>query len=131
MTSKSEYITMPSEKFSLAKRAISFKYAFAGIRRFFATEHNAWIHLASTAGVIVLTVAYGISAVEAVLLIFAIGFVWTAEIINTCIEKIMDFISTETHPQIQLIKDMAAGAVLIAAATALITGLIIFIPKIF
>jgi diacylglycerol kinase (ATP) len=47
------------------------------------------------------------------MLAFAIAFVWVTEMINTCIEKIMDFISLENHPQIQFIKDVAAGAVLI------------------
>ena len=50
---------------------------------------------------------------------------------NTCIEKAMNFISMEEHPEIRFIKDVAAGAVLIASATALIIGLLIFIPKIF
>jgi len=122
---------MNAEKFSLKKRANSFSYAVDGILRFLRTEHNAWIHLAVTIGVIALIVAYGVSGFEAVLLMFSIGFVWTAEIFNTCIEKMMDFISTERHPQIQLIKDMSAGAVLVAAITAAVIGSIIFIPKIF
>ena len=122
---------MNAEKFSLRKRATSFSYAVDGILRFLRTEHNAWIHLAATIGVIALVVMYKVTAFEAVLLVFSIGFVWSAEIFNTCIEKIMDFISTEKHPQIQLIKDMAAGAVLVAAITAAVIGLIIFIPKIF
>jgi diacylglycerol kinase len=55
--------------------------------------------------------------------------VWVAEIFNTAIEKTMDFISRERHPQIKLIKDLAAAAVLVTAFSALITGAIIFIPK--
>jgi diacylglycerol kinase (ATP) len=121
---------MQAEKY-LRKRVASFYYAFYGIRRFFTTEHNAWLHLAATIAVGVLMIKYHVSSIEAVLLVFSIGFVWASEIFNTCIEKIMDFISTERHPQIRLIKDMAAGAVLIAAITALIIGLIVFVPKIF
>ena len=122
---------MQTEKFSMSKRAYSFYYAIAGILRFFRTEHNAWLHMAATVGVIILTAVFRVTTIEAVMLVFSIGSVWVAEVFNTCIEKIMDFISTERHPQIQLIKDMSAGAVLIAAITALITGLIIFVPKIF
>jgi diacylglycerol kinase (ATP) len=122
---------MQAERFSLKKRADSFYYAMDGIVWFFKTEHNAWLHLAATAGVVALVIVYGVSTLEAVLLIFSIGFVWASEVFNTCIEKILDFISTEKHPQIRLIKDMSAGAVLIAAVTALIIGLIVFIPKIF
>ena len=121
---------MQTEKFSLRKRSQSFGYAFAGIARFFRTEHNAWIHLAATLGVIVLGIVYRVTAVETAFLVFAIGFVWVAELFNTCIEKIMDFISKERHPKIQIIKDMSAGAVLLAAITALIIGIAIFIPKI-
>jgi diacylglycerol kinase (ATP) len=68
---------------------------------------------------------------EIIALVFAVGFVWVAEMFNTCIEHIMDFISTEKKPAIKFIKDLSAGAVLVAAITALITGSIIFIPKIF
>jgi len=52
-----------------------------------------------------------------------------AEMINTAIEKTIDFISVEKHPQIKLIKDIAAGAVLIASLAAVVVGLFIFIPK--
>ena len=121
---------MEPQKFSITKRAFSFYYASAGIYKFFRTEHNAWLHMVSTIGVIALTIVYPVSGIEAILLVFAIGFVWTAEVLNTCIEKIMDFITTERRPQIEVIKDMSAGAVLITACMALITGLIIFVPKI-
>ena len=121
---------MQTEKFSLRKRSESFGYAFAGIVRFFRTEHNAWLHLVATLGVIVLGIVYHVTPIETAFLVFAIGFVWVAELFNTCIEKIMDFISTEKHPTIKIIKDMAAGAVLLAAITALIIGFAIFIPKI-
>jgi diacylglycerol kinase (ATP) len=60
----------------------------------------------------------------------AMGFVWVTEILNTCIERIMDFISTEQDPKIGVIKDLAAAAVLFAALTAVVAGAIIFIPKI-
>ena len=55
--------------------------------------------------------------------------VWMAELFNSAIEKAMDFISTEKHPQIKLVKDLAAAAVLITALAAVIVGGIIFIPK--
>ena len=64
-------------------------------------------------------------------LIIVIGFVWVAEFFNTAIERIMDFISPGQHPEVRFIKDMSAGAVLLAALTAAITGGIIFIPEIF
>jgi diacylglycerol kinase len=63
--------------------------------------------------------------------LLAIALVWTTEAINTAIEKIVDFISPDFHPKAGEIKDLAAGAVLIASLFALITGLIIFVPKLF
>ena len=121
---------MEEAKFSFKARANSFQYAADGILQFLKTEHNAWLHLAGTVGVIVLALVYGVTGNEAVLLVFSIGFVWAAEIFNTCIEKMMDFITTERHPKIQCIKDMSAGAVLVAALTSAVIGSIIFIPKI-
>ncbi len=121
---------MQQEKFSIIRQIKSFKYAFNGIKDFIITEHNARIHLTATIAVIIASVLFHISLHEWMMIVFAIGFVWAAEMFNTCIEKTIDFISTEKRPEIKLIKDIAAGAVLIASITAFILGLIIFIPKI-
>ncbi len=118
------------KSFSITARTQSFGYAINGIIAFFKQEHNAWLHGAATIMVIVLAFVFPVSKMEAVALALAVGFVWTAEIFNTAIEKIMDFISLEKNPAIKYIKDLAAGAVLVAAMAALVTGLIIFIPKI-
>lgn len=74
---------------------------------------------------------FGVSKIEWILLIIVISLVWITELINTCLEKAMDSITTEKRPQIQFIKDVAAGAVLVAAGTALLVGSLIFLPKIF
>jgi len=120
---------MEKETFSLTKRIKSFDYAFSGLRLLFATEHNAWLHLAATIAVIVLALVVRVTATEAGLLTAAVGFVWITELFNTCIEKTMDFISKENHPSIKLVKDVSAGAVLAAAITALAIGCFVFIPK--
>jgi diacylglycerol kinase len=54
--------------------------------------------------------------------------VWITEMLNTVVEKIMDHLSPECHPRVKWIKDVAAGAVLISALVAAITGAVIFIP---
>lgn len=115
--------------FSLKARVKSFVYAGAGIISFFKYEHNARIHLAATIAVIMLSLLVHVSRSEAIVLTFCIALVWITEMINTAIEKTMDLISKERHPQIKAIKDMAAGSVLVAAITAVIAGAIIFIPK--
>lgn len=107
----------------------TFRYAIWGIGNFFSRETKSRIHLIAA----ILTVAAGIllhvSMQEWIMISFAIGFVFVCEIINTAIELIVDHISHDKTPKAGLIKDLSAGAVLLAAFTALTTGAIIFIPK--
>jgi len=60
--------------------------------------------------------------------LLSIGLVWIAEMFNTCIEKLIDFLAPGYHQQLKFIKDVAAGAVLVAALIAFVIGLIVFIP---
>ena len=122
---------MKKQPFSLRRRLQSFRYALSGIGQFLIREHNAWIHLAATLVVAVLAIIYRVSHTEAIALILVIGLVWITEMLNTCLERTADLIMEEDHPEIKLIKDIAAGAVLVAAITALLVGLFIFIPRIF
>ncbi len=121
---------MQSQKFSVRSRIKSFSYAISGIRRFVWQEHNARIHAAATIIVVIVALILGVSRLEAVALALVIGGVWITEMVNTCLEKMADFISPQRDPTIKYIKDLAAGAVLVAAITAVIVGLFIFIPKI-
>ena len=116
--------------FSLLNRFKSFSYAWSGIKELLRTEHNTWVHLFLTVIAVILGLIFNIALGEWTALIICVTIVWTAEIFNTCIEKLLDFISTDRHPQIKNIKDMAAAAVLIASWAAVIVGAIIFIPKI-
>ena len=120
---------MSHSEFSWKARGASFSYAFQGIIAFFRSEHNAWIHGGLTASALLLSIFLSISKTEFILLILSMTLVWMAEIINTAIEKSMDFISKEKHPQIALVKDLAAAAVLISAVAAFAIGTIIFLPK--
>jgi diacylglycerol kinase (ATP) len=118
-----------NKAFSIRERAGSFRYAANGIINFFQAEHNAVLHVLGTLIAIILAITLHVSRMETIVLVFAIGFVWVAELFNTVIEKIMDFISVESHPKIGFIKDLSAGAVLVAAVVAFIAGCIVFIPK--
>jgi len=129
MTTNERIFDSKAPTFSWKGRLKSFVYAWEGIVSFFKREHNAQIHLAITFLVLVLSVTLRVNKWEAIAVVFSIAFVWVAEMINTAIEKAIDFVSIERHPQIKLIKDIAAGAVLIASLAAVIVGLIIFIPK--
>lgn len=122
---------MKTHQFSFRKRAGSFRFAFNGVKLFFRREHNARIHLVATVTVFTGAWLLQLPRREIIPLVIVTGFVWAAEIFNTAIENIMDFISTERCPEIKLIKDLSSAAVLVASFAALITGLLIFIPKFF
>lgn len=92
------------------------------------TQHNAWIHAFATAGVIVLGVACRLSRLEWVVIVLAMMFVWVAEALNTACELIVDLASPAIHPVAGRAKDMAAGAVLIAAIGAVVIGLLVLGP---
>lgn len=115
--------------FSFRARLGSFRYAVSGIVRFFFEEHNAILHLLATVTVGILIFFFKISGADLLALVIVTGGVWITELINTAIEKIMDHLSPEQHPRVKYIKDLAAAAVLVAAVVALITGALIFIPK--
>ncbi|TSJ42407.1 diacylglycerol kinase family protein [Fluviicola chungangensis] len=119
-----------SNPFSISQRLLSFKHAFAGLRTLFSEEHNARIHLVSAIIALILGFVLRISLSEWVLLVIVIGIVFICELINTSLEALADFVSPEKHPQIKKVKDLAAAAVLISAVSALVTGIIIFLPKI-
>lgn len=121
---------MQPEKFSIRNRLKSFSYAFAGLRRFVNREHNARVHLGATVVVVIVSLVMGVTRTEAAILAIVTGMVWVAEILNTCIEHLADHVTKERHPEIGIIKDLAAGAVLMAAITAVIVAFFIFIPKI-
>ena len=121
---------MEQHKFSIFKRLKSFLYAFNGLQILIREEHNSRIHLVATVIILIFAIIFNLNATEWTAIIFSIGLVITAEIINTAIENIADFISPDKSEKIKKIKDLSAAAVLISALTALAIGLIVFIPKI-
>ena len=114
------------EEFSIIKRAKSFTYAGRGLYIFIKSTHNAWVHLVILAGAVLLGFYFHITVVEWMMLVLVGGFVLAAEAFNTAIEIDIDLTSPEYHPYARDTKDVAAGAVLIAATTALIVGVFIF-----
>ncbi len=118
------------EKFSINKRLQSFTHAFRGLLYVIRTQHNAWIHLITSALVIIAGFAFNITLTEWLVILLAMGLVLTAEVINTAIEDLLDRFHPEYDRQVGLIKDVGAGGVLIAAIIAAIIGFIIFGPKV-
>lgn len=115
-----------NDKFSIVKRAKSFSHAGRGIWIFVKSTHNAWIHLVFLAIAVALGVYFNITVAEWMILVLAGGFVLCAEAVNTAIEIDIDLTSPEYHPYARDTKDVAAGAVLVAATTAAICGFFIF-----
>lgn len=114
----------------IKKRIDSFRYAIAGLRYLLQTQPNARIHLLATITVILLGFWLEVNTVEWAALALAIGLVFSAEAFNTAIESIVDLVSPDVHPLAGTAKDVAAGAVLLAAITAAVVGLLVFGPKV-
>ena len=107
-----------------------FQNAFRGLYVMAKATRHIFIHLLAALGAIVLGFYFQVSSFEWTLLVFAIGFVFVTEAVNTAIEIDIDLTSPEYHPYARDTKDVAAAAVLLSAFTAVIIGLIIFLPKI-
>lgn len=119
------------KRFSIIARIKSFKYAFAGLKHFFIHEHNGRIHLFAAILTISLSFYLRISRLEWIVILLVITAVFTAEILNSAIEKLADVVSPAIHPKIKIVKDLAAGAVLVSAIFALVVGAMVFLPKLF
>ncbi len=120
---------MKSQNFSIAKRLKSFTYAFNGFKILFKEEHNARIHAAIGIIVLMLSIYFGLNINEWMAILFSIGLVFSAEIFNSAIENLCDFVSPQWNDKIKKVKDLSAAAVLLSAIIAVAIGLIIFIPK--
>lgn len=108
----------------------SFKYAFEGIITGIKEEKNMKIHITIMILVIIFGIILKIDKIEWIICIILFGFVISLELVNTAIENTVDLVTIEKMPKAKIAKDVAAGAVLIAAITSAIIGLIIFVPKI-
>ncbi|HEU0080672.1 MAG TPA: diacylglycerol kinase family protein [Candidatus Paceibacterota bacterium] len=114
----------------MRKTIKSFGYAAVGIGYALSGRN---FRIQSAIGAIGLALAYylHIARTEWLFIISAIGFVLALEATNTALEEVCNKFHPESHPHIALIKDLAAGAVLIASLTALTIGILIFWPKLF
>lgn len=112
------------------QRFASFRYAIRGLGCVIRSEPNAKIHLAVTVAVVVAGVYFGLSINEWCAVTLAIGLVLAAEIINTAIEQLVDIVSPNYNVTAGRVKDIAAGATLVAAGCAFVVGALIFGPRI-
>lgn len=110
----------------IKKFLLSFVFAGRGIMTVIASERNMRIHVSAALMVIALGAYFSIEVTEWCLVIICIGMVMAAEALNTAIEQMTGFLKPEFHRLAGRIKDVAAGAVLLAALAALIVGMLIF-----
>lgn len=104
----------------------SFKHAFNGLGLLLKEKHFI-VHLLLALTAIVIGIIQKTTTLEWLIIITCIMVVLVAEAINTAIEKTVNYISLEIHPEAKKIKDIAAGMVLITAVFSLIIGVIIFL----
>ena len=108
----------------------SFSYALQGIRVVVGTQRNMKIHLVVAIIVVIAGFFFHISIQEWLILIVTILLVFTLEMVNTAIEKVVDLVSPEYHRLAGQAKDIAAGAVFLAALGAVVIGILLFGPAI-
>lgn len=113
------------------KRLIgSFKYPIAGLKYAYKNEQNLTVHILVTILVVLLGLFFKITLTEWSILALTIGLVIASELINTSFEAAVDLVTQEYHPLAKVCKDTSAASVLILAVSAVIVGLLIFIPYI-
>lgn len=117
-----------AKPFSLKDRANSFVYAGRGIVTLLKTQHNTWLHCLATVAVAGMAYALDVARTDCLWLLLAIVLVWLTEAFNTAIEFLADAVSTDYRLEIRHAKDVAAGAVLLAALFAVIVGVVVFLP---
>jgi diacylglycerol kinase len=110
-------------------RRKAFKHAFSGWWYVIRTQRNAWIHMVASTVVILVSFILKINATGWALILLAIALVWIAEFLNTALEAVVDLASNhQQHELARVGKDVGAAAVLIAAITSIIIGLLVLGP---
>ncbi len=122
-------VGVPSGSVLRQERA-SFAFAFQGLRYAWTTQRHLRIHVSLALLACGLGLFFTISPLEWAALVAVIALVTALELLNTVVEVVVDMITTDYHPSAKIAKDIAAGAVLVAAAGALLTGALIFLPRI-
>lgn len=109
----------------IRSRLTSIKNAIVGWWHVVRTQKNAWVHAVATVTVILTAFWLELKMRDWAVLILTIAMVWTAEFLNTALEIVVDLASPKSHPLARVGKDVGAAAVLIAALSAVIIGLLI------
>lgn len=114
--------------FSLKKFWHSFGYARQGLITAWQTQSNFRWHSLALMIVVILGLVTHLTNVEWALILLISSLVLIMELINTIIERLVDLAKPRVHVYAKMVKDVMAGATLIAATAAIIIGLLIFLP---
>jgi len=106
------------------------RHAGHGMRIAFRTERNLKVQVVMYVVVLVLAWLLGLSFFEMALLILAATVVVTLEMINTAVERFTDIVEPKYSGVVRHIKDIAAGAVMVASVAAVVVGILLFLPPI-
>ncbi|MBU0959663.1 MAG: diacylglycerol kinase family protein [Nanoarchaeota archaeon] len=106
----------------------SFLFALKGISRGISDERNIKIQMVIGLGILTISLLLEISRIDFIIILSVSFLVIILELINTCLEQLIDFITLEPHKQLGTIKDIMAGAVLLSVILAVIVGFIILSP---
>jgi diacylglycerol kinase (ATP) len=107
----------------------SFNHAFQGLVYAVRHQRNMRIHMAVALIVLVASIFLNVSRLELVIIFATIAFVLMAELMNTAIEALVDIVTEEYDPRAKVAKDLAAGAVLIAAINALVVAYLVLADR--
>lgn len=119
-----------TDRFSLRNRLKSFHFAFNGIKNLIKNEHNARIHIVALICVTGFGIFFNVTLTEWIAITIVAGLVILTELLNTAVERLVDFVESDWNEKIGRIKDYCAGAVLVSALVSVIVGGLIFIPRI-
>ncbi|OGM18788.1 hypothetical protein A2686_01990 [Candidatus Woesebacteria bacterium RIFCSPHIGHO2_01_FULL_38_10] len=108
----------------------SFGYAFEGIKTAFKNEPNLKIHSFFAIAALFLGFILKLDKIEWLILTFTIFWVISLELLNTVLEALTNLVSPEIKPYAKTAKDVSAASVLLAAILSIITGIVLFLPKI-
>lgn len=107
----------------------SFNFAIEGLISALKDEKHMKVHILAAIIIVILAIIINASKVEILIISLSVSFVIITELVNTAVEAIIDLVSPERHPLAKLAKDVAAGAVLVAAINALCVGYLLFYDK--
>lgn len=123
-------MNLPTHDHRATSRFASICHALRGMAILLRTQQNARIHAVATVAVIIAGIWLEISSLEWISITFAVSLVWVAEGLNTALEFLVDLVSPSHQPLAGKVKDVAAGAVLIAAIGAFLIGIAAFGPHV-